>query len=53
MSLIAPQTMLLCRGCSTASPQKRGVNENERGIDERIIVLQVKDFGQECGLRSE
>lgn len=31
----------------------RDVNENERGIDERIIVLQVKDFGQECGLRSE
>ena len=28
-------------------------NENERGIDERIIVLQVKDFGQECGLRNE
>ena len=28
----------------------RDVNENERGIDERIIVLQVKDFGQECGL---
>ena len=27
----------------------RDVNENERGIDERIIVQQVKDFGQECG----
>ena len=28
----------------------RDVNENERGIDERIIVQQVKDFGQECGV---